>query len=1232
MTAPAFIHLRLHSQYSIADGTIAPKQAVKLAAGDGQGAIALTDLNNMFAAVRFYTAARGAGVKPILGAEVEVAHGEGEVAHGDGNEQSLGRVVLLAMDNTGYTHLCELLSCAWTGSAAAQVAAVSWQQLLAHSAGLILLAGGRSGHIGQALLKGDTKGALALGKELHDVFGANMYCEIQRVGRPDDDVLNKAMLELAQELRVPVVATHPVQFAQQDDFEAHEARVCISGGDVLANPKRVRRFTEQQYFKTTAEMQALFADVPQALANTVAVAQRCNVTLTLGKAHLPDYPIPPIDGKQMNEEEYLAHICHIGLTERLELLYPDPAVRAEKRPEYEQRLEHEIKTIVQMGFCGYFLIVSDFIQWAKDNGCPVGPGRGSGAGSLVAYVMSITDLDPLAYNLLFERFLNPERISMPDFDIDFCQSNRERVIDYVKDKYGVEAVGQIATFGTMAPRAVVRDVGRVLEYSYKFCDEISKLIPNPPGKSYTLMPPPKDDSKRGKKLYALEEEPELARRERDEGQVATLLALARKLEGTPRNIGMHAGGVLIAPGKLTDFTPLYQQPDSTSVVSQYDKDDVEAAGLVKFDFLGLATLTILDKAKVFIQQRHPERATFEFDQLALDDKATYKLFAQGKTQAVFQFESPGMQKWLKLSNPTRFEDLIALNALYRPGPMDWIPDYVARKKGEQQVPSIDPRVDGMLSETYGVMVYQEQVMLTAQILGGYTLGGADVLRRAMGKKKVEEMERQRVVFRDGAAKNDIPADKADEIFNSMEAFAGYGFNKSHAAAYALLAYYTGWVKTHYPAEFFAANMTVEMDSSDKLHAMYVDAISMGVEFALPDINSSVYEFVPVDRQAVAEKQNVATEMGVGEIRAGERRTEKPQGKRKSKRKKPKYRGTVSWGLGAIKGTGASAIDSVVQEREANGAYTSLFDFYCRVDRNKINKRTVEALIKGGAFDKLEPNRAALLASVELAAQFAATQEANANQGGLFDFDDSDCASDQEPPLADAQAFALPQQLGEEKAVLGMHLSAHLFDDVEAEMRRCAGLHIADLEDSRDVVRIVGVLDGGLRKREWKSGRGVRISGTLDDKSGNVELQIDEDVLARHGEEEPEADAILVLEGSARYDHFLEALSFKVQQFWTLEEARYTFGKRLELELPAQLSAEQQQTLQHAIQEYPARVLQDRLNPEKQTHCGLPVHVRVRTEQVEGTVALGAQAQCYPSDDALAAWQALTPATPVRVVY
>ena len=718
-----FVHLRLHSEFSVVDGTNRIDDAVQVAADDKQPALALTDLNNLFGTIKFYKQSRNKGVKPLLGAEIYL-----ESLTQDANH--LSKMILLVQSQQGYLNLCELLSRGWTQNVhkAVGVIKLAWLQEL--SQGLIALSGAQSGAVGQALVQADLSRASELALQMAGIFPHRFYIELQRAGRSDDEAHVVAAVQMASHLNLPVVATHPVQFTKPDDYEAHEARVCSSEGEILGNQRRVRKFTREQYFKSSAQMQELFADIPSAVANTLEIAKRCNVSLVLGKPQLPDYPTP----NGMAIDEYFRFASHEGLKERLVHLYPDATKREAERQRYEERLEFEINTILKMGFPGYFLIVGDFINWAKNNGCPVGPGRGSGAGSLVAYSLKITDLDPLQYNLLFERFLNPERVSMPDFDIDFCQTNRDRVIDYVKDKYGRNAVSQIATFGTMAARAAIRDVGRVLDMSYTFCDGISKLIPNKPGQHITID-------------GAIKAEPILAERLAKEDEVKTLLALAQKLEGMTRNVGMHAGGVLIAPGKLTDFCPLYQQPGSESAVSQFDKDDVEAAGLVKFDFLGLATLTILEIARQFIQKRHKGQENFAFENIPLDDVATYRLFQDGKTEAVFQFESRGMQGMLRDARPTRLEDLIALNALYRPGPMDLIPSFVARKHGREKVEYPHPLVEGMLSETYGIMVYQEQVMQTAQILGGYSLGGADLLRRAMGKKKAEEMAEHREIFR-----------------------------------------------------------------------------------------------------------------------------------------------------------------------------------------------------------------------------------------------------------------------------------------------------------------------------------------------------------------------------------------------------------------------------------------------------------------------------------------------------
>ncbi|MDP3354453.1 MAG: DNA polymerase III subunit alpha, partial [Polaromonas sp.] len=666
-----FVHLRIHTEFSVVDGTNRIDEIVRAAASDGQPALAITDLSNLFGTVKFYKETRGAGVKPLIGADVWVQ------VPGKEAGTAPARLLLLVQNRQGYLNLSELLTRAWTRGVVRDQAIVSLAWLQELGEGLIALSGAQGGAVGQALVQGDAARATECALQLAGIFPHRFYLELQRAQRADDEQHVVAAVQLAARLKLPVVATHPVQFLTYDDYEAHEARVCIAEGEILGNARRVRKFTREQYFKSSAQMTELFADLPSALANTLEIAKRCNLKLDLGKAMLPEYPTPEVNGVRMPPDEYFRHASFEGLEERLAHLYPNEAIRTDKRPQYVERLEFEINTILKMGFPGYFLIVGDFINWAKNNGCPVGPGRGSGAGSLVAYSLKITDLDPLQYNLLFERFLNPERVSMPDFDLEFCQTNRVRVIDYVKDKYGHAAVSQIVTFGTMAARAAIRDVGRVLDFSYGFCDGISKLIPNKPGQAVTLQLVPADRKKNDKMVYALEAEPVLAEREAKEEDVRTLLELARKLEGLTRNVGMHAGGVLIAPGKLTDFCPLYLQPGSTSAVSQFDKNDVEAIGLVKFDFLGLATLTILELAREFIVQRHPAQKDFRFENLPLDDPRVYALFAEGKTEAVFQFESIGMQRMLRDARPNRLEDLIAMNALYRPGPMDLIPTYIA---------------------------------------------------------------------------------------------------------------------------------------------------------------------------------------------------------------------------------------------------------------------------------------------------------------------------------------------------------------------------------------------------------------------------------------------------------------------------------------------------------------------------------------------------------------------------
>ena len=835
MSSPGFVHLRLHSEYSIADGTLRIDDAVAAAAADRMPALALTDLANQFGLIKFYTAARARGIKPIAGCDVWIAN--------DSERDQPSRLLVLAATRDGYLRLCNWLTEAYRAHQHRGRPQFPRAWFDEGTDGLIALSGARDGDVGQALVQGNDTAAARLAREWMTRFPQRYVLEVQRAGHGDDEPLVQATAALADRVGAPLVATHPIQFLSQRDFRAHEARVCIAEGHTLADARRPRRFSSEQYFPTQAQMAERFADLPQALSNAVAIAQRCNLTIPLGRNHLPRFPTPA----GVSLDDHLRNEAARGLDVRLQQLFADAGERERRVPQYRERLDFETKTIVQMGFSGYFLIVADFINWAKRNGVPVGPGRGSGAGSLVAYSLGITDLDPLRYALLFERFLNPERVSMPDFDIDFCQDGRDRVIDYVKQKYGAESVSQIATFGTLAAKAAVRDVGRVLDLPYSFVDGIAQLIPFQPGKTVTLRR--RSGEAEANVIYARDVEPMLDQREEDEEEVRELLALACELEGLPRNVGMHAGGVLIAPGKLTDFCPLYVQPGAHALVSQFDKDDVEAVGLVKFDFLGLTTLTILDWTLRYVHQLDPQ-STLTLETLPLDDGPAFDIFRKGNTTAVFQFESRGMRELIKQAPPTRFEDIIALVALYRPGPMELIPDYTARKSGRERVEYLDPRLAPILEPTCGVMVYQEQVMQIAQVIGGYTLGAADLLRRAMGKKKPEEMAKHRDSFVAGAEKNGLSRAKAVLLFDLMEKFAGYGFNKSHSAAYALIAYQTAYFKAHHGAAFMAANLSLVMDDTDKVKTFYDDAIAQGLAVLPPDVNGSRYRFEPVDARSI----------------------------------------------------------------------------------------------------------------------------------------------------------------------------------------------------------------------------------------------------------------------------------------------------------------------------------------------------------------------------------------------
>ena len=1154
MASPIFVHLRLHSEYSIADGTVRIDDAVDAAAADRMPALAITDLANQFGLIKFYRAARARGVKPIAGCDVWIAN--------DRDPDQSSRALLLAASREGYLRLCKWLSRAYLEHQHRGRAQLDRTWFGEGTQGIIALSGGRDGDVGQALLQGNTATAKRFAADWAAWFPRRYALEVQRAGHADDEALVHATAALGEDAGIPIVATHPIQFLTAGDFRAHEARVCIAEGHTLSDSRRPRRFTPQQYFLTQAQMAEKFADLPEALANAVAIAQRCNLSIPLGKNHLPQFPTP----EAVSLDEHLRAESTRGLEQRLAQLYPQVDERERHRHQYVERLAFETKTIVQMGFSGYFLIVADFINWAKRNGVPVGPGRGSGAGSLVAYSLGITDLDPLRYALLFERFLNPDRISMPDFDIDFCQDGRDRVIDYVKGKYGAESVSQIATFGTLAAKAAVRDVGRVLDLPYSFVDGIAKLIPFQPGKTVTLRRRTREAE--SNVVYAREAEPLLDQREAAEEEVRELLSLACELEGLPRNVGMHAGGVLIAPGKLTDFCPLYVQPGAQAPVSQFDKDDVESIGLVKFDFLGLTTLTILDWTLRYVRRLDPQAAV-SLETLPLDDSRTFDIFRKADTTAVFQFESRGMRDLVKQAQPTRFEDIIALVALYRPGPMELIPDYNARKSGRERVEYLDPRLAPILEPTYGVMVYQEQVMQIAQVIGGYTLGAADLLRRAMGKKKPEEMAQHRDIFVSGAEKNGLSRGRAAQLFDLMEKFAGYGFNKSHSAAYALVAYQTAYFKAHHPAAFMAANLSLVMDDTDKLKIFYDDAVEQGLEILPPDVNASRYRFEPVDPRR------------------------------------------IRYGLGGIKGTGGAAIEAIVAARDAAGPFTDLFDFCRRVDKRAVNRRAVEALVRAGAFDSIDTRRAALFASVGAALDAGERAAATASQVSLF-------GEESAPPMpmhGMVREWTEGERLVHEKASLGFYLSGHPFAAYAVELAPIVRIALSNLQPRNDRVLVAGIVTS---LRVQASRRGKMAFVTLDDGKGRAEIIVYSETFdaARGLLRE---DQLVVMEVRAMQrtgdDGEAQGLRIIAESVHDLASVRKRFAKGLRLACNGNASADRLAEILAPFRPGP-----------------LPIVVRYLSDRVGGEVELPESWRVTPDDaliDCLREW--LAPEN-VQVVY
>ncbi|WP_409309613.1 DNA polymerase III subunit alpha [Pectobacterium sp. B1J-3] len=1143
MAEPRFIHLRVHSDYSMIDGLAKVGPLVKKTAALGMPALAITDFTNLCGLVKFYGGAHGAGIKPIIGADVLVASEE----LGD----ELAQLTILAMDNVGYQNLTLLISHAYQRGYGAAGPTIDRDWLIDYQQGLILLSGARHGDVGKFILRGNQVLAEQCLAFYQQHFPERYYLELIRTGRPDEESYLHSAVALATKHGIPVVATNDVRFISEDDFDAHEIRVAIHDGYTLDDPKRPRNYSAQQYMRTEDEMCELFADVPEALINSVEIAKRCNVTIRLGEYFLPQFPTG-----EMSTEDYLVKRSKDGLEERLAFLFPDPEVRTQKRPEYDERLDIELKVINQMGFPGYFLIVMEFIQWSKDNNVPVGPGRGSGAGSLVAYSLKITDLDPLEFDLLFERFLNPERVSMPDFDVDFCMEKRDLVIDHVADMYGRDAVSQIITFGTMAAKAVIRDVGRVLGHPYGFVDRISKLVPPDPG--MTL-----------EKAFAAE--PQLPEIYEADEEVRALIDMARKLEGVTRNAGKHAGGVVISPTKITDFAPLYCDAEGNHPVTQFDKSDVEYAGLVKFDFLGLRTLTIIDWALEMINARRAKLGQEPIDIAAipLDDKKSFDMLQRSETTAVFQLESRGMKDLIKRLKPDCFEDMIALVALFRPGPLQsgMVDNFIDRKHGREAIsyPDIEWQHESLkpvLEPTYGIILYQEQVMQIAQVLSGYTLGGADMLRRAMGKKKPEEMAKQRSVFKEGAERMGVDGELSMKIFDLVEKFAGYGFNKSHSAAYALVSYQTLWLKAHYPAEFMAAVMTADMDNTDKVVGLVDECWRMGLKILPPDINSGLYHFHVNDD------------------------------------------GEIVYGIGAIKGVGEGPIEAIIEARNQDGYFRELFDLCARTDIKKLNRRVLEKLIMSGAFDRLGPHRAALMNSLSDALK-AADQHAKAEAIGQVDMFGVLAEAPEQVEQSYSTVPPWPEQvvLDGERETLGLYLTGHPITQYLKEIERYTnGLRLKDMHPTErgKMTTAVGLV---LAARVMVTKRGNRIGVcTLDDRSGRLEIMLFTDALEKY-QHLLEKDRILIASGQVSFDDFSGGLKMTVRELMDISEAREKYARGLAISLTDRQIDDQ---------------LLNRLRQSLEPHRSgtIPVHLYYQREDARARLRFGAAWRITPTDTLL----------------
>ncbi|EEX42503.1 DNA polymerase III subunit alpha [Vibrio furnissii] len=1142
MSDPKFIHLRIHSDFSMVDGLSKVPPLVKKVAAMGMPAMALTDFTNLCGLVKFYGTAHGCGVKPIVGADFLVRSEE----FGD----ELTRLTVLAKDNVGYKNLTLLISDAYLRGHVQNQPVIDKEWLIKYAEGLILLSGAKGGDIGRALLKGNQALVEKCVAFYQTHFTDNFYLELVRTGRADEENYLHFALELAEQAELPVVATNDVVFIDPDQFDAHEIRVAIHDGYTLEDPRRPKNYSAQQYLRSEEEMCELFDDIPEALENSVEIAKRCNVTVRLGEYFLPAFPT-----EGMEETEFLVKKSHEGLEERLEFLFPDPAVRAERRPAYDERLEIELKVINQMGFPGYFLIVMEFIQWSKDNDIPVGPGRGSGAGSLVAYALKITDLDPLEYDLLFERFLNPERVSMPDFDVDFCMDKRDQVIDHVAEMYGRDAVSQIITFGTMAAKAVIRDVGRVLGHPFGFVDRISKMIPPDPGMTLEK---------------AFKAEPALQELYDADEEVKELIDMCRILEGCTRNAGKHAGGVVISPTAITDFAPIYCDSEGHHPVTQFDKNDVEYAGLVKFDFLGLRTLTIIDWALGLINPRREKAGEppVRIESIPLVDPASFRMLQNSETTAVFQLESRGMKELIKRLQPDCFEDIIALVALFRPGPLQsgMVDNFIDRKHGREAISYPDEKwqhesLKEILEPTYGIILYQEQVMQIAQVLAGYTLGGADMLRRAMGKKKPEEMAKQRAVFQSGAENNGVDGELAMKIFDLVEKFAGYGFNKSHSAAYALVSYQTLWLKTHFPAEFMAAVMTADMDNTEKVVGLVDECMRMGLTVLPPDINSGLYRFNVDDT------------------------------------------GAIVYGIGAIKGVGEGPIEVILEARNKGGYFKDLFDFCARIDIKKVNKRVIEKLILAGALDRLGPHRAAMMASLDDAVK-AASQHHQAEAFGQADMFGVLTDAPEEVERKYIQVPEWPEKvwLEGERETLGLYLTGHPINAYLKELNKYTSCRLNEAMPTRrdQSLTVAGLV---IAARVMTTKRGNRIGlMTLDDRSGRMEVMLFSDALDRYAEL-LEKDKILVISGQVSFDDFNGGLKMSAREVMDLGSAREKYARGLSI------SIEQSQVDEQFFERF-SQIL------EPHRAGTVPVNVYYQRPDARARLTLGTEWRVTPSDTLL----------------